>query len=147
MYNTTCPHLFLKIFVDFLTSTLLRTQNTTLLSKVRRRFFLNFVGFSENPNFTNSLVFVYCRTSLFITISGLYGLFLVVVCIAFLASEVATHSVPLHYFEVSIMGSNPYKRYFHSQKCTWGIHQLKCQIKPKSRLASRRFYQKKKGRI
>jgi hypothetical protein len=39
------------------------------------------------------------RTSLFITISGLYGLFLVVVCIAFLASEVATHSVPLHYFE------------------------------------------------
>ena len=39
MYNTTCPHLFLKIFVNFLTSTLLRLQNTTLLSKVRRRFF------------------------------------------------------------------------------------------------------------
>lgn len=42
-----------------------------------------------------------CRTSLFITCSGLYGLFLVVVCIAFLASEVATHGVPLHYFEVN----------------------------------------------
>ena len=39
MYNTTCPHLFWKIFVNFLTSTLLRTQNTMLLSKVRRRFF------------------------------------------------------------------------------------------------------------
>ena len=39
MYNTTWPHLFWKIFVDFLTSTLLRAQNTTLLSKVRRRFF------------------------------------------------------------------------------------------------------------
>jgi hypothetical protein len=45
------PHLFWKIFVDFLTSTLLRTQNTTLLLKVRRRFFSNFVAFSENPNF------------------------------------------------------------------------------------------------
>ena len=39
MYNTTCPHLFWKIFVDFLTSTLLRAQNTALLSKVRQRFF------------------------------------------------------------------------------------------------------------
>ena len=46
-------HIFLKkIFVDFLTSTLLRAQNTTLLSKVRQRFFSNFVAFSENPNFT-----------------------------------------------------------------------------------------------
>ena len=67
---------------------------------------------TSNKKWPNSLVFVYCRTSLFITISGLYGLFLVVVCIAFLASEVATHSVPLHYFEVSIMGSNPYKNVF-----------------------------------
>ena len=48
----------------------------------------------------NVISFCY-RTSLFITISGLYGLFLFVVCIAFLASEIATHSVPLHYFEVS----------------------------------------------
>ena len=39
MYNTICPHLFLKIFVDFLTSTLLPPQNKTLLLKVRRRFF------------------------------------------------------------------------------------------------------------
>ena len=39
MYNTTWPHLFWKIFVDFLTSTLLRAQNTTLLSKAWRRFF------------------------------------------------------------------------------------------------------------
>ena len=51
MYNTTWPHLFWKIFVAFLTSTLLRTQNTTLLSKVLRRFFSNFVAFSENPKF------------------------------------------------------------------------------------------------
>jgi hypothetical protein len=42
----TCPHLFFKIFVDFLTSTLLRAQNTTLLSKVQI-----FMAFSENPNF------------------------------------------------------------------------------------------------
>jgi len=49
--NTTCPHLFLKIFVNFLTSMLLCAQNTTLLSKVQRRFFSNFVAFSENPNF------------------------------------------------------------------------------------------------
>ena len=34
-----CLHLFWKIFVNFLTSTLLRAQNTTLLSKVRQRFF------------------------------------------------------------------------------------------------------------
>ena len=39
LYNTTCPHLFWKIFVDVLTSTLLHAQNTTLLSKVRWRFF------------------------------------------------------------------------------------------------------------
>ena len=52
MYNTTWPNLFWKIFVDFLTSTLLRAQNTTLLSKVRWRFFSNFVAFSEIPNFT-----------------------------------------------------------------------------------------------
>ena len=39
MFNTTWPHLFWKIFVNFLTSTLLRAQNTMLLSKVRRRFF------------------------------------------------------------------------------------------------------------
>ena len=44
--------MFWKIFVNFLTSTLLCAQNTTLLSKVRRRFSSNFVAFSENPNFT-----------------------------------------------------------------------------------------------
>ena len=33
------PHLFWKIFVNFLTSTLLRAQNTTLLSKVRQSVF------------------------------------------------------------------------------------------------------------
>ena len=43
--------LFWKIFVDSLTSTLLRAQNTTLLSKVWQRFFSNFMTFSENPNF------------------------------------------------------------------------------------------------
>ena len=48
---------------------------------------------------TIMLIFFY-RTSLFITCSGLYGLFLFVVCIAFLAAEISTHSVPLHYFEV-----------------------------------------------
>ena len=47
MYNTTCPHLLLKIFVDFLTSTLLRAQNTTLLSKVRRRFFFQILWPSQ----------------------------------------------------------------------------------------------------
>ena len=52
MYNTSWPHFSWKIFVDFLTSTLLHTQNMTLLSKVRWRFFSNFVAFSENPNFT-----------------------------------------------------------------------------------------------
>ena len=33
-----CLHLFWKIFVNFLTSTLLCTQNTMLLSKVQQRF-------------------------------------------------------------------------------------------------------------
>ena len=58
MYNTTCPHLFLKIFVNFLTSLLLRAQNTMLLSKVRQIFFSNFVAFSENPNFTFYFLFL-----------------------------------------------------------------------------------------
>ena len=53
-YNTIWPHLFWKIFIDFLTSMVLRAQNTMLLSKVKRRFFSNFVAFSENPNFTIS---------------------------------------------------------------------------------------------
>ena len=42
-----------------------------------------------------------CRTSLFIVCSGLYGLLLVVVCVAFLSAELATNQIPLHYFEVS----------------------------------------------
>ena len=48
MYNTTSPHLFWKIFVNFLTTTLFRTEYDAL---VRRRFSSNFVAFSENPNF------------------------------------------------------------------------------------------------
>ena len=32
--------------------------------------------------------------------SGLYGLLLVVVCVAFLSAELATNQIPLHYFEV-----------------------------------------------
>ena len=40
LYNTTWPHLFLKYSSTFWqVCTLLRAQNTTLLSKVRRRFF------------------------------------------------------------------------------------------------------------
>ena len=46
---------FLKIFLNFLTSTLLCAHNMTLLSKVRWRFFSNFVTFSENPNFNHRL--------------------------------------------------------------------------------------------
>ena len=41
------------------------------------------------------------RTSLFIGCSGLYCLILVVGCLVFLTSEIVTHHVPLHYFEVS----------------------------------------------
>ena len=50
----------------------------------------------------HSLVFFLflCRTSLFIVCSGLYGLLLVVVCVAFLSAELATNQIPLHYFEV-----------------------------------------------
>ena len=40
-----------RFFINFLTNTLLRAQNTMLLSKVRQIFFSNFVAFSENPNF------------------------------------------------------------------------------------------------
>lgn len=40
------------------------------------------------------------RTSLFIGCSGLYCLILVVGCLVFLTSEIVTHHVPLHYFEV-----------------------------------------------
>ena len=50
------------------------------------------------PNPMKKLFF--SRTSLFITCSGLYGIFLVVFCVSLLATEIATHSVPLHYFEV-----------------------------------------------
>ncbi|KAF4520830.1 hypothetical protein B566_EDAN007125, partial [Ephemera danica] len=40
------------------------------------------------------------RTSLFIVMSFIYAKLLVVVCIAFQISEVVTHNVPLHYYEV-----------------------------------------------
>ena len=43
-------HIFEKTFINFLTSTLLRAQNTTLLSKVRQIFFQ--ILWPENPNFT-----------------------------------------------------------------------------------------------
>ncbi|TRY73432.1 hypothetical protein TCAL_01516 [Tigriopus californicus] len=39
------------------------------------------------------------KTSLFIVCSGLYALLLIVICATFLTSEIATHSIPLHYFE------------------------------------------------
>ena len=48
--------MFLKIFVDFLTSTLFAAQNTTLLSQVWRRLFSNFVAFSKNPKFTCQII-------------------------------------------------------------------------------------------
>jgi len=49
------------------------------------------------------------RTSLFKGCSALYSLLLVTVCMAFLVSEIATNSVPLHYFEVSFY----FKRYLN----------------------------------
>ena len=45
--NTTCPHLFLKIFVDFLTSTLLHDA----LVKSTTKIFSNFVAISEKSNY------------------------------------------------------------------------------------------------
>ena len=46
---------FKKKIVDFLTSTLLRTQKTTLLSKVRRRFFSNFVAFQKTQTLNHKV--------------------------------------------------------------------------------------------
>ena len=48
----TCPNLFLKIFVDFLTSkyAVARTEHDNLV-KSMPKIFSNFVAFSENPNF------------------------------------------------------------------------------------------------
>ena len=39
------------------------------------------------------------RTSLFITCSCLYAFLLVIICLAFLTSEVVTDNSPLHYYE------------------------------------------------
>ena len=39
------------------------------------------------------------RTSLFITCSCLYAILLVIICLAFLTSEVVTDNSPLHYYE------------------------------------------------
>ena len=44
---------------------------------------------------------MFCRTSLFITCSGLYAFLLITICLAFLTSEVVTDNSPLHYYEVS----------------------------------------------
>ena len=67
------------------------------------------------PNPMKKLFF--SRTSLFITCSGLYGIFLVVFCVSLLATEIATHSVPLHYFEVrQIQGCQ--KLYFINSNIT-----------------------------
>lgn len=41
----------------------------------------------------------YFRTSLFIIMSFLYSTLLVVVCIAYVISEVVTHKLPLYYYE------------------------------------------------
>jgi hypothetical protein len=46
------------------------------------------------------------RSSLFITCSALYAFLIIVICIAFLTSEVVTDNSPLHYYEV---GLNNYK--------------------------------------
>ncbi len=40
------------------------------------------------------------RSSLFITCSALYAFLIIVICIAFLTSEVVTDNSPLHYYEV-----------------------------------------------
>lgn len=40
-----------------------------------------------------------CRTSLFIIMSFIYAKLLVVVCIAYVISEVVTHKLPLYYYE------------------------------------------------
>mgnify|MGYP001225222406 CR=1 FL=1 len=46
--------------------------------------------------FTDIFVF---RTSLFITCSFLYAFLLIIICLAFLTSEVVTDNSPLHYYE------------------------------------------------
>ena len=62
LYNTTWPHVFWKIFVNFLTSRLLRTQNTVLLSKVQQTFFFKVCGLLCKPKFyqENNLTFQLC---------------------------------------------------------------------------------------
>nr|CAD7577289.1 unnamed protein product [Timema californicum] len=46
------------------------------------------------------VMFALCfRTSLFIIMSFIYAKLLVVICIAYVISEVVTHNLPLHYYE------------------------------------------------
>jgi hypothetical protein len=52
--------------------------------------------------YTSRLCF-YSRTSLFIIMSFIYAKLLVVICIAYVISEVVTHRLPLHYYEVRKM--------------------------------------------
>ena len=52
----------------------------------------------------NFSTFFCCRTASFRVLSLVYAKLLVVVCIAFLISEIVTTNVPLHYYEVSANG-------------------------------------------
>jgi len=47
----------------------------------------------------NAHIASYFRTSLFIIMSFIYSKLLVVVCIAYVISEVVTHKLPLYYYE------------------------------------------------
>ena len=50
-------HIFEKIFINFLTSTLLRAQNTTLLSKVLKEDFFKFCGLLRKPKLYHTVKF------------------------------------------------------------------------------------------
>lgn len=60
-------------------------QNTTFLLKTRQLI--------------AEFIFFYCRTSLFIITSLVYAIILVVVCIAYVLSDVTTHRIPVLYYE------------------------------------------------
>ncbi|PSN52503.1 hypothetical protein C0J52_11241 [Blattella germanica] len=52
------------------------------------------------------------RTSLFIIMSFIYAKLLVVICIAYVISEVVTHKLPLHYYEACLMSTHKYNTHF-----------------------------------
>lgn len=58
--------------------------------------YVSHISFTSNPD---SFLFPFHRTSLFIVTSLVYAMLLIVVCIAYVISDVTTHRLPVLYYE------------------------------------------------